>query len=261
MWTTCPAMPAHAGAICRLVRDGLPLNVLPLTIYGCLGVQAYLEEVIKAQAGDRLFLVGMHKENVAGVAEWRKAHDHLFLNHLYVCEPSRGRGLGRLLFVEGMRRLADSSRSTIFLDVFSDNIRTRAWYASLGFTPVSEQVWRLTPLRPPSPRLQEPCSTRGLSEADRAHARYGFSEFDLVTAEITYRIGRIGDGLFRSTTPSLLDDDTAQEALSALDGSRALLTIGPSSEAPERGSLLVKSLRLGGPVEGVWRRLDTPTRI
>jgi len=114
--------------------------------------------------------------------------------------------------------------SRVRTDVFIKNELVRSWYQSrAGFTPVENYIWATMELQ--SGTSSTWFSVSGLPQAECTHARYGFSQFVLRTAQGSYEIGRLGDRLFRATDPQVLEDSAALGGLNQLGPSRHLLLI------------------------------------
>lgn len=61
--------------------------------------------------------------------------DCVEINHLYVLEPARGRGLGSAMLAEAELSAVARRRTTIGLGVGDDNPSARKLYTSLGYAP------------------------------------------------------------------------------------------------------------------------------
>lgn len=111
----------------------------------------------KADFDPGLWAVAWDGAEIAGVVQpwvWKDENAVLgvqrgWIEHISVRRPWRGRGLGRALTVEGLRRLRDAGMTDAMLGVDADNpTGALRLYESLGFRP--EQ--RLTAYRLPLPR-------------------------------------------------------------------------------------------------------------
>ncbi|NUQ66256.1 MAG: hypothetical protein HUU20_27665, partial [Pirellulales bacterium] len=100
---------------------------------------------------------------------------------------------------------------------------------------------------------------QGIGQADRIHRSYGFSEFTLETARRTYRIGRIGERLFRAMDPAVLSDHVACCALASLDPRRRLLCIGPADsfadDLAEGPAVRARAIRMAGDADTIVKSL------
>ena len=103
-----------------------------------------------------LWVVAWEGDQVAGVVQpwiWRDENTELgiergWLEHISVRRAWRGRGLGRALTLEGLRRLRDAGMQEAMLGVDAEN-PTGAFglYESLGFVPDQRTVAYRLPLR------------------------------------------------------------------------------------------------------------------
>ncbi len=220
-------LPEDSSQILDVLKSGFPPHLLPRTIYACKGIQGFLVDTLRWQRwGSNLFVVCAKEDIVVGFAEFRRLPQGLFLNHIYLREDARGKRLGRSLLREGIRLAGEQEEGSLGLHVFTENVRVRKWYASLGFELREELVWAEIPLNPP-PRMNHDwwCAS-GMPQADKIQQVYGFSSFTLHTASRTYEMGRIGEKLFRSTSLDILQDACALGALATLDRGRHLLCLG-----------------------------------
>ena len=228
---------ADVPQIVELLRQGFPADLLGYTIFGCRGIGVFLEDAIRLSgvpAGGRFF-VFTERDEVLAFAEIRWTLERLFLNQIFVRADSQKQGIGSRLLLEAIDRSRRLGQPTISLDVFTENRVARQWYESMGFSALEERVWLVAPLG--GVEAGEDCSwfVSGLSEADRLHAVFGFSEFSLTTPTETYRVGRLGDDLFRSTDAQLPLDQSAWAALARIDPRRDFLGVFDAGAAGKFG--------------------------
>lgn len=76
---------------------------------------------------------------VTGYAVFRRAADEAELLSVAVAPEDRGRGLGRLLVVEGLERVREAGVRACFLEVRPGNEPARALYRSLGFREIGRR--------------------------------------------------------------------------------------------------------------------------
>jgi ribosomal protein S18 acetylase RimI-like enzyme len=256
-----PARAADSEAIVRTLREGFDPLILPYTIVSAAGVERFVYDTL-AQGGERsgtVFTVAARGDEAAGVTEFRRSVDELFLNHIYVRKDARGTGLGRQLLRESILVARDHGQREIALDVFAGNERARRWYESLGFRERSVAHWVEARL----PRGGGPGLGRGhldgLPAARLSMDRYGFSSFQLTTAAGSYRVGRIGPGLFRVTAGGVLGDGDALSILAEMEPRAALLCISPEPGVHAHPSLAARvvgtSHRLAAGVDGALEAL------
>jgi ribosomal protein S18 acetylase RimI-like enzyme len=243
--------------IVEILRQGFPAHLLPYTIFGAVGIGAFLEHAIRdsnVHAGGP-FVVSTQGDELAGFAEIRSTADALFLNHIFVRADYQKRGVGSRLLSTAIDLTRGPEHTTICLDVMAENGVARSWYKSVGFSPLAERVWIVRPILEVEAGGNCSWSADGLPQADRNHAVFGFSEFSLTTATGTYRVGRLGDDLFRTTDAKLWLDRSASMALGMIDPRRELLGVFDAQPADELdlGGCHVKalSIRMSASVDDV----------
>lgn len=255
------ARPEDSDAIVGILQAGFPNDLLPYTIFGCAGINAYIRDTIKNQnfGESSLYYVCIDKGEPSGFAELRRTFTTLFLNHIYVLPAARSIGMGRRLLTYGLIQTRSLNQDHLELDVFTDNRRAALWYESLGLKTSYEQSWLKLSISSLAERRDRNWISSGLSQADRLQDCYGFSQFSLQTQAATYGIGRLGESLFRSTDLSILKDSAALGALQYLDPARDLLCIGHGIALPDEltagARKLAESRRMAGSIETVLERL------
>jgi len=242
-----PASTDDAGAIAELMRASVSETVRRITILGSPNLARFVADQIASAQGDvyRVSVLGPH---VVGVCVWRVTHQRVQLNHLYVAPDVRGQGRGQKLILEGLRRHQAKPDLDLSVDVFFDNPQARTWYRSWGMGREQHLKWVQIPLPPLKPIENVRCVITGLSEANDRHSRYGFSQLSVSTPIARYPVGRLGDGLFRITSFSILHDPEALLGLARLDSQRDLLCVGPAENVAvcrlESATVVAESERL-----------------
>ena len=242
-----PASADDAVAIAELMRASVSETVRRITILGSPHLARFVADQIASAQGDE-YSVSVLGPHVVGVCVWRLTHQRVQLNHLYLAPDVRGQGLGPKLILEGLRRHQAKSELRLSVDVFFDNPLARTWYRSWGMRREQHLKWVQIPL----PLLQSlenvRCVITGLSEANERHSRYGFSQLSLSTPIARYAIGRLGDGLFRTTSFSILQDPAALQGLARIGSQRHLLCVGSVTHAAlarmESATVVAESERL-----------------
>lgn len=257
MLTASLAAEEDSEDIASLMRAAAAVEVRRVTIIGCSGLSRYIRDQICYQKGDH-YVVCADGDRMIGMSAWRHAGDVLFLNHLFVHPAAQGRGAGRMLCQAGLSLLRKPGEQIMSLDVFSAS-RVRRWYLSLGMQPVLKRVWAQLPLDHYETKPTGDCKILGMSDADRVHARYGFSEFTVESLRMIHPVGRLGEFLFRSLTFDLAQDIPAMSVLAKLNPDRKLLCIGSAQDASAvqlaRGNIVGESERLVGTIDAVMERL------
>ncbi len=253
------ASSSEADRIVAILQANFARDRLGYTIYGASGIATYIRDLIEHQdhGGSLWYVLVDGDGSVQGFAEIRRDAKSLFLNHTYVNAPSRGPGVGTTLLYHAVVHARNAGQNRATLDVFDDNPSVRRGHRALGFREVDEFCWLDVPTAD-QPRPEATWYAHGVGQADRVHHVYGFSEFSLETAEGTYRIGRLGDGLFRATDPAVLTDPVARKALASLDARRRLLSIASAkllgSQLP--GAVVrARAIRMAGEVDAVLESL------
>lgn len=254
-----PARPEDSEAIVRTLREGFDPLILPYTIVSAAGMERFVYDTL-VQDGARsgtVFTLAERGGGVAGVAELRRGVDELFLNHIYVRRDARGTGTGRQLLRESILAARDHGQREIALDVFAGNERARRWYESLGFRERSVAHW--VEARLPNGGVPGRGHLDGLPAARLSMDRYGFCTFQLATPAGSYRVGRIGTGLFRVTDGGVLGDGDALSILAEMEPGAALLCISPAPGVHAHPSLAARvvgtSHRLAAGVDGALAAL------
>ena len=236
-----PARVEDSKAIAVLMREGVSDQVRRITIMGSPHLARYIADEVAAKWGDE-YVVGTVRGSVVGMCSWRHVGTTLQLNHLYLASDVRGQGLGTALILDGLQKVCRSEEHPLALDVFYDNPRARAWYRSWGMSPERHVRWIQSPLPPLDHQDALSCDISELAESDERHLRYGFSQFTLSTTVATYQIGRLGHGLFRTSTDTILRDPAGLQGLTRIDFQRQLLCAEPvenDAELPQRSTTSV----------------------
>ncbi len=257
------ARPAHssdAARIVQILRENFPTDRLPLTIFGCQGIESYVRDLIECQnhGSSMWYSLVADDSRVAGFVEVRRDPVSLFLNHGFLEPAVRGPCVGTSLLHYGMVQARDAAQTHVALDVFHDNTSVRRGHRALGFRETHESWWLEFPLEP-TRRPAGPWYVHGHNQAELIHGRYGFSELSVETARRTYRVGQLGDRFFRVTDPTLLADPCARDALRTLDPARRLLCIAAAEffrgEVPFEATVRARAFRMTAKVDPILRSL------
>lgn len=227
------AKPSDAPAIVTVLADAAPTNVLPMTIYGCEGISAFIRAEIEAPRtfNERVFVVADDHGALVGAAELRKLEGALFLNQIAVASSARAHGIGRSVLAHGIEAASDGELwSEVRLDVFEENATARLWYERLGFVEVHRTEW--WEIRLDWPTEQSPISRgrtyiSGFAQSRVCHEAFGFSEFTLTTQMGRYAVGRLGAADLRIRQPDAIEDADLLDSLRCLSPGARLLALVP----------------------------------
>jgi ribosomal protein S18 acetylase RimI-like enzyme len=248
------AVPSDSGQIVEVMRQGYDPSWLDVMLYGCAGVEHYVEAQIRlGQVSTYRYKVHRRDGEVVGVAEFRCLGATLFLNNIVVLPAGQGGGVGRALLREMVEEALEQGRSTLTLDVLDTNERAMSWYARIGLEATSERSYWHGPMPGGTPSTSFTISD--LPQADVVQARFGFSEISVAGEGRTVRVGRLGPRYFRLLGWSSASDRDLTAFLGALEPRRRLLAIleSPPPEEPswqrvavaKRMSAPLARLRLG----------------
>lgn len=254
-----PANRDDGQRIAEILQSCFDRDLLEYTIYISDNLNDYLRDTIalRGLGENSYYFVYENEDEIKGFAEFRSDAETVFLNNIFIMPEYRSIGGGSELLKIGLCELSYTGQKFVALDVFSNNAAARRWYSALGFKPVFRQVWAQFSL----PKMDAGgwWSASGLPQADRVHDAYGFSSFSLQTDSSTYSIGRLGESLFRISSPEIFDDYSALRALNAIGPSRSLLYIGREEQISKRtvhATHLATSLRLKSNYEEILRNLN-----
>ncbi|OFV97542.1 MAG: hypothetical protein A3H94_01435 [Acidobacteria bacterium RIFCSPLOWO2_02_FULL_60_20] len=257
--TVSLARPGDGRAIVRIIRDGFPRKLLRTTVYGCRGMANYVEDQIQlaSEFSDTTYLVAEMQGNIAGCAEFRRFPAELWLNYVAVDARYRGRGIALRMLSFGLRELRVVGQRRLTLDVLGANLVPRRWYERLGLKPLSSTHLLEIPL--PQIGRRQNVFVSGYPQAATCHKRYGFSEFQVTTAEGEYSVGRIGRQYFRLRQAVALENQTFLSFLASIDPGRRVLYTSPdhgkSGDVPVGVASIAVFLHMSAPIDAVNDRL------
>jgi ribosomal protein S18 acetylase RimI-like enzyme len=245
------AVPGDAARIVEVVREGFDQAWLDIMIYGCAGVEHYVEAQIRLGVAARnQYLVCRKDGAVVGVTEFRTLGDTLFWNNVAVLPAEQGSGVGATLLRAMVKRARGLGLRDLALDVLESNVKGVAAYERLGLRTTAERsYWRGT-----FPRGGDlgRFSIGDHAEAEVVHARFGFSQFTVEGGGRTWKVGRLGGGYFRLLGWECASDPELGGFLGALEPERELLALlegPPPRQVPWRRLAVAK--RMGGPLESL----------
>lgn len=228
-----PAETTDAASIVEVIQSGIPSDVLDLVIYGCDGVARYVRDQVAAaiHGCETNYTVAEAQGRIVGCVELRSLPDGPFVNYISILPEMRSRGLGRRVLRAAVESACPAEGAVMRLDVLEANAPARAWYAKLSFQQEYATAWWDIPLRD---QVGLGWSViRGMPQSRAAYRRFGFSQFEIVTAGGAYVIGMMGRQWFRVADEQGVADQQARATLCRLEPSRRMLAIvRDDSESP-----------------------------
>ena len=246
-----------ARDIVAAVRAGFTAQQLALFIYGCQGIQRYVEYelALPTVVSTATYLIAERDETVAGCADFRVDRESLFLNYISVLPTHRSLRIGTSLLADGIRRAANVV-DRLLLDVLEANVPALTWYRKLGLSRIGQTVWWEVF---PSDLRDDVFSVAGWAQAQACQKAFSFSTFTVTTPSNSYPVGRLGSDWFRLTTPGALVDGGVWAALKLIDSNRRVLALVAEGRMPvraERASRrLLSTVRLSGRLRDIEARL------
>jgi ribosomal protein S18 acetylase RimI-like enzyme len=254
---------ADAEAIVGLATSGFQEERRKLLVYGCAGAESFVRSHVgmPATLAERRYSVAESASgDVKGIVDLVRTPDAYHLAYIAIAPSARGLGLAPRILFHAIREW-QLPVSALQLDVFKDNDIALRWYDRLGFDTIAESTWYQANEIPEAALGALDAYAVGLPAANAAHAQLGFSEFTLQTPRGRYAVGRIGDGWFRLTDATAMDDPQVGLALRVLDPNRGLLVLGSTDATlPKRGFVpLVTSQRRRVTLTLLMNRLEQVT--
>jgi ribosomal protein S18 acetylase RimI-like enzyme len=229
------ARPGQGRLVARAIARSFDPALLPFTIWRSPRAGRYVEELLEdPRWGFYLLWSG---RALTGMAVFREFGGRAFLNHLAIGRRWRGRGWGRRLLAEALRRYR-TPRGEVALDAFAGGL-AEGWYRRLGFVEESRRDWYTGPLVRPLRRLSA-LPVTGLEAAARDHQARGFSSF----VAGPYTVGRLWTPYYRLTDPAAARDPDLACLLGALEAGRRLLLVAGAPRPSSRWRRLARSHRL-----------------
>ena len=259
------ARPHEAAALVDRIRSAIPPEALPLTPIGQQGAPEWVADQIRDSSAHPVPRFVTTDPSLAGVAEWRRIDDALFLNQIYVAPEARTQGLATRLLLHALRRVPAST--LVRLDVFPSSGVALDWYRRLGFSETGRRCWMTLPVAPSGPDVSSDSRAvvQNRERADATHARYGFSRIEVqLDSGAVASVGRLGSSYFRITVPHHLHDRSLRTTLHRLDAGRQVLYVGPVPEAvPPRAEVVAQSIRHEAPAGSLLARLtaESPSDV
>jgi ribosomal protein S18 acetylase RimI-like enzyme len=245
------AVPGDAGRIVEVMRAGFDQAWLDITLYGCAGVEHYVEAQIRlGEPAHNRYMVCRKEGAVVGVTEFRILGETLFWNNVAVLPAEQGSGVGATLLRAMVKEARGLGLRELSLDVLESNVKGLAGYERIGLRTTAERsYWRGAFPRGANPGS---FSVPDHSQAEVVHARFGFSQFSVEGGGRTWKVGRLGGRYFRLLGWECASDPDLAGFLGALEPERELLALlegAPPREVPWQRLAVVK--RMSGPLESL----------
>jgi ribosomal protein S18 acetylase RimI-like enzyme len=245
------AVPSDAARIVDVMRGAFDRAWLDITLYGCAGIEHYVEAQIRLGAPARNRYRVCRKDGVVvGVTEFRTLGETLFWNNVAVLPAEQGSGVGPTLLRAMVKEARSLGLRQLSLDVLDSNVKGLASYERIGLKTTGERsYWRGA--------FPRGAGLGGFSIADHAqaevvHARFGFSQFTVEGRGETWSVGRLGGRYFRLLGWECASHPGLAGFLGALEPERELLAMlegPPPREVPWQR--LAVARRMSGPLDGL----------
>ena len=226
-----PACPGDGEQIALLMKAvQLPLT-LPHSIWSSDKAGNFVEDLI--QRGDSVpqaFTVIRRGNQILAAVYLGMLDGAILMDNVYADAEVRKHQLAGLMIYRALVSYAQRHASSmVAFDAFESARSIRAWHRRMGGTEHSQRVWWHLPIPGASQVAGPEAQVEGLEEAERTHARWGFSQFRVTTENASYVVGRLPAGYFRLTDAAGAFDATLLQALSKVDPSRRLFVIADAS--------------------------------
>jgi ribosomal protein S18 acetylase RimI-like enzyme len=245
------AVPGDAGQIVDVMRAGFDQSWLDIMLYGCAGVEHYVESQIRLGPPARNRYMVCRKDGaVVGATEFRILGETLFWNNVAVLPAEQGSRVAATLLRAMVKEARGLGLRELSLDVLASNGKALAGYERMGLRPTAERTyWRGT--FPQGGSLSN-YSISDHAQAEVVQARFGFSQFSVEGGGRTWKVGRLGARYFRLQGWDCASDPGLAGFLGALEPERELLALlegAPPREVPWHPLAVAK--RMTGPLEGL----------
>jgi hypothetical protein len=239
-----PAGPGDGQDIARLFALVQRKHTLGLTIWSSPRASAFVEDVIageKPELGMRYFKLAPDFETEGAIC-FRATEGRLFVDNVYVSPRLRRmQAAARFILDSTLCYLKDFNYQESAWDVWSDERALIAWYRNLGGVEQYRRSWFALPL----PEKQGPAGeVVGREEAERIHARYGFSNVEVVTSQGRYRCGLLGSHAFRITDDRAVSDPEFLAALASIDRNRTMYVFSGNQELAGADNVVATVIRM-----------------
>lgn len=229
-FTVRRAMPGEGEGIASLLSQTIQPEINELSIWCSPRLGDYLEDVLRKNAAAEckdLYVFNRYGE-IGGVVCLRRQEGRVWVDMACVKPEFRGQLLGNRLFLFSVEEVAGAiGAALVGWEAAVGNLRQERWHARLGGVEQYRNGWWLALPEPGGGSEGHVGVCRGLMEADRQHAIWGFSHFEVETAAGRYQVGRLPGPYFRLVLPYAPRDRDLMATLRALDPTRRVFLLGP----------------------------------
>ena len=253
------ARAGDGGRVAKLMASVETPSLLKFTIWSSPQASTYIEDLIAGECPEIAaeFHILRRDGEIAVALYLRLVDGAIFVDNVYADEAARKQQLTNLLIYSGLIDYSQRHPSdTAAFDAFEFDRTIRAWHRYLGGKEHSRRTWWHLPLPPGSEEYTADSEVIGFKEAEGRHQRWGFSQFQVVTSQGRYSVGRLPESYFRLTEPAGATDLSLCRTLAKLDPSRTLFVIGPAEGIGGGGTHIATSVRSSVDLQRVLKRLS-----
>jgi ribosomal protein S18 acetylase RimI-like enzyme len=184
-----------AREIVALHRRCFAADALMYSIYASDKIGEFIAATARSDGNE--FLGVFSGEALVGYAHIRSVEDRAHLNYIAVSESNRRRGIGGMVVERVITDARKSGCRSISLDVAANDRNLRAWYEVRGFMQSApESLSALISMT--ATNLTGPSAAISVTRDQwRRFQAYGLSEIDVWIEGDSFRVGLLGDRLFR----------------------------------------------------------------
>ncbi|MCA1012693.1 GNAT family N-acetyltransferase [Halobacillus halophilus] len=237
---------SHCQNVNLLLQNGMRPDIYALTPYSCKGYSKFLFHLLSFHYphSERIFIGALDQDQLIGFAEWVFMEKTLHLNNIYISGSAQGKGIGKLLFEDGLQRARRFNLSTITLDVFKWNKRALSWYEKIGFIMRERNYWFQTPL--PDKKEEGEFVIHNYPDAMASLDMYGFGRLFIETPDRKYGVLLLGDDYFRINHDEKFLNPDLLAGLNKINRNRKLIIINHSPTLQGNSALpyISESLRM-----------------
>lgn len=166
-------------------------------IYGCKGIEKYIESNINNSNSDLKFFVATRQEDVIGALEIKIINNIIFINYIAIDPKYRGKGIGKGIIKYSLNYLIQHKEyNTVRLDVFKQNTGALNLYKKLGFRIIKEYEWiSISKSRDNLSNIQY--DLIDYQESIKVYENRGFSNLTIKINNVNKTVGILGKKWFR----------------------------------------------------------------